>query len=127
MLFRSAAMDGSGKPSAGSVAACEELASALLAEAAAVVVAGVEVAVAVVTTGAMSAVAAAAGSTVMFVSGTDCAAAAAVSSWDAIAEAPLRFGRRSWWLGFERVRDWGAQEARIGNGEGGRRCTAVSI
>ena len=112
VVFSAVAMDGSGKPPAGSVAACEELASASLAEAAAVVVTGVGVAVAVAAAGAMTSAAAAAGSTVTFVAGADCAAVTAVSFWDVIAEAPLRFGRRSWWLGFECARDWkcGRQE-----------------
>ena len=95
VVISAAAMDGNGKPTARSAAPCEEPASASVAEAAAVVVAGAVVAVAVAAVGAMSAVAAAAGSMVTFSAGAGCAAEAAMSFWEAIAVAPLGFGRRS--------------------------------
>ena len=116
-------MDGSGKIAAGSAAACEELASASLAEAVVVVVAAGAVAAA----DAMAVVATVAISMVTFSSGTGCAAAVAVLSWEAIAVAPLVLGRRRWRLGFVRAGGSEEQEARIENGEGGRRSPAAAI
>ena len=83
VVFSAAAMDGSGKPSAGSVAAREELASAVLAEAAVVAVAGV-VAIVVSAAGAMSAVVAVVGATAGFSSVEGCVVAAVTFSSEAI-------------------------------------------
>ena len=123
VVASAAAMDGSGKVAAGSATACEELASASLAEAVVVVMAAGAVAAA----GAMAAVATVAVSMATFSSGTSYAAAVAVLSWDAIASAPPLFGHRKWMLGFECARGLEEQEARIENGEGGRRSSAAAI
>ena len=77
IVTSAAAMDGSGKVAARSAAACEELASASLAEAVVVVVAVGAVAAA----GSMVAVAT---STAAFSSGTGYAAAVAMLPWEAI-------------------------------------------
>ena len=78
------AMNGNGKTAAGSAAACEELASASLAEAAVVAVVGEAVTVVVAAAGAMVAVVVAVGSTVGFSSVMGCVAAAVTLSWEAI-------------------------------------------
>ena len=84
VVFSAAAIDGNGKPSAGPVAAREELASAALAEAATVAVAAVAVAIVVFAAGAMSAVFAVVGATVGFSSVDGCAATAVTFSSEAI-------------------------------------------
>ena len=84
VVFSAAAMDDSGKPSAGSVAAREELASAVLAGAAAPAAAAVAVAMVVSAVGAVSAVFAVAGATARFSSVDGCAAAAVTFSSEAI-------------------------------------------
>ena len=86
-----AAMDGRGKDTARSAVACDEDASASLAEA---VVAGVVVAGAGAAAGTMAAVAATASPTATVILGTSCAAVVVVLSDEAIADAPLVFGRR---------------------------------
>ena len=91
LVASAAAVDGRGKDTARSAAACEEDASTSLAEA---VVAEVAVASAAATAGAMAAVVAATSLTGTFSSGTICAAVVAVLSDEAIATAPLVFGRR---------------------------------
>ena len=128
VVFSAAAMDGSGKPSAGSVAACEELVSASLAEAAVVTVAGVVTTVVVAAAGAMTAVVAAVGSAAGFSSMMGCVAAAVALSWEAIGG-----GAAGSWspevvarvLACARIGESKGREMRVA--EGGRRCPAVSI
>ena len=127
VVISAVAMDGNGKPAAGSVAACEEPASTSVVEAAAVVVAGAVVAVAVAAVGAMSAVAVAAGSMVTFSAGAGCAAEAAMSFWEAIAVAPLGFGHRSLETRVLAREDWESKGRGSQMAEGGRRTYAAAI
>ena len=128
VVFSAAAMDGSGKPSAGSAAAREELASALLAEAAVVAVAVVVVTGVVAAAGAMSAVVAAVGSTAGFSSVVGCVAAAVTFSWEAIGG-----GAASSWSPevvarvLARVKIGESRGREMQMAEGGRRCLAASI
>ena len=128
VVFSAAAMDGSGKPSAGSVAAREELASAVLAEAAVVAVAGVVVAIVVSAAGAMSAVVAVMGATAGFSSVEGCVAAAVTFSSEAIGG-----GAASPWSPevvarvLARVKIGESKGREMQMAEGGRRCLAASI